>query len=78
MTFNDGADAGCVAGFLDVHSEVDSIHEDLNVGLGLQSAAHHTETHHWPSILHYECRDDRVERAFARCVDVGVPLLERK
>jgi hypothetical protein len=35
--------AGCVAGFLDVHSEVDDVGEHLHVALRLHVAAHHAE-----------------------------------
>src|SRR5215831_15883871 len=44
----------------------------LRVSLRLDRAAHHAETHHRPSLLRDERRDDRVKRPLARRDDVGM------
>ena len=44
----------------------------LRVSLRLDRAAHHAETHHRPSVLRDERRDDRVKRPLARRDDVGM------
>src|SRR5207237_4052346 len=67
-----------VAGFLNRHAEIDLVREDLNVTLRLHSAAHHAERFPWFAILHHESRNDRVERPFARRVNVRVAGLHRK
>src|SRR4029077_13738253 len=51
---------------LDVHAEVDRVHDDLYVAHRLIMRAHHAETHVTTSVAHGECRNDRMHRTFVR------------
>src|SRR4051794_13720908 len=72
------ADAWRVTGFLQVHPEVDQVHEDLHVALWLHAAPHHTEAQPRRAVPGDERRDDGLERPFARRVYVRMPVLQRE
>ena len=67
-----------IAGFLQVHAEVDEVHDDLHVTLRLHAAAHDAERQPGLAVLGDEGGNDGVERPLARRVDVGVAVLERE
>jgi hypothetical protein len=71
-------DARRVAGFLQVHAEVDQVDHDLHVALRLHRAAHHAEAEPRLAVFRHEGGNDRVERALARRVAVRAALLQHE
>ncbi len=67
-------DARRVAGFLEVHAEVDQVDQDLHLALGLGGAAHHPEGKPGLAVFGDEAGDDGVEGPLVRLVDVGMAL----
>ena len=65
-----------VAGFLHIHAEIDLVDEHLHVALRLHRAAHEAEGFPRRAVLQHEAGDNRLERALARRVDVGVARFE--
>ena len=55
-----------LAGLLEVHVEVDHVHDDLGVGLGLGRAAHDAEAGPGLQVARNEARNDGVVRPLAR------------
>src|SRR5689334_14845722 len=80
LTFGRGRtfvlDARRVAGFLQVHAEIDQVHHDLDVALRLHVAAHHTEADPRLAVLRDEGRNDRVERTLAGLERVRVTFFQ--
>ena len=74
----DVADARRIAGFLDVHAEVDDVGDDLRVGLRLVVAAHHAERHHRAPVLREHRRHQRVQRPLVRADLVRMTRLQRE
>ena len=68
------AKARRVAGLLQVHPEVDHVHEDLHVALRLHVSAHDTEAHERRAVLGDEGGNDGVEGTLARRIRVGPAL----
>ncbi len=66
-----------VAGFLDVHAEIDDVGQNLDMALRLHVAAHQPEGQERLAVLQDEAGDDGLERAFARRIDVGGRRIER-
>ena len=63
-----------VAGFLQVHAEVDQVYDDLHVPLRLHSTTHHAEGKPRLAVPGDESGNDGVERPLARRVDIGVAI----
>ncbi len=68
-----------VARFLQVHVEVDEVHDDLRMRLRLHRAAHHAEAEPRLAVLRDEGRDDGVEGPLARGIgiELAVPQIEQ-
>ena len=69
-------DSGSVAGFLNIHVEIDDVEQDLDVSLRLCGAAHDTEAEEGFAVFGNEGGNDGVEGAFSGCVGVGSSGLE--
>ena len=69
-------EAGLVAGLLGGHAEVDHVHEDLGVTLGLEVPAHDPEGQHRAALPGDEGRDDGVEGALAGLETVPMPGIQ--
>jgi hypothetical protein len=67
-------EAGCVAGRLDVHPEIDDVDENLRVPLGLHVSTHQPEREPGFAVFGHEARNDRVERPLMRLEAVGTRL----
>ncbi len=65
-----------VAGFLQVHAEVDEVHQNLHVPLRLHVAAHHAEAQPRLAVFRHEGRDDGVEGALAGLVDIKMAFFQ--
>ena len=73
-------DARRLAGFLNVHSEINQIDQHLRMALGLVITAHHAERHPRLAILHHERWNQRVQRPLmgTNLVRVGGPEREER
>lgn len=71
------AQAGLVACLLDGHSEVDDVHDDLGVSLGLEVSAHDPKGHNGVSVARHECGDDGMEGALVGLEAIAVIGIER-
>jgi hypothetical protein len=71
-------EAGCVAGRLDVHPEIDDVDENLRVPLGLHVSTHQPEREPGFAVFGHEARNDRVERPLMRLEAVGMRGIERE
>ena len=67
-----------VARLLQVHPEIEQIHEHLAMALRLHVAPHHAERHQRHAVLRHERGNDGVERPLARLQVVGMTFLERE
>ena len=65
-----------ITGLLDVHAEINHVHDYLRVAHGLEIAAHHAERHERLAVFGHKRRNDGLERTFARRVGVGVRGIE--
>src|SRR4029077_4122558 len=63
---------------LDVESIIHAIDDDLRLPLRLHVAAHHAERHPGLPVARGKSGNDRLERTLARCVDVGMSILQRE
>src|SRR2546423_11965372 len=70
--------AGGVAGFLQVHPEIDEIKNDLDMSLRLHLSAHHAKADEWLAIFCDERRNDRVKGSLVRRVAIQLAFLEVK
>src|SRR5438132_796388 len=67
-----------IAGFLQVHSEIDQVENDLDMTLRLHLPAHDAKAHEWLAIFCDEGRNDRMKWAFVRRVAVRLAFFEVK
>src|SRR5215831_6256452 len=67
-----------IARFLEVHTEIDQVCQNLDLTHRLHVSSHDSKRQPWFSIFHHEPRDDGMKWAFARRVDVWVARLHRK
>lgn len=65
-----------VAGFLEVHAEVDLVYEHLDMARRWHAAAHEAEGFPEPAVLQDETGDDGLKRAFAGRVEIGLAGFE--
>ena len=65
-----------VAGFLEVHAEVDLVYEHLDMARRWHAAAHEAEGFPGPAVLQDETGDDGLKRAFAGRVEIGLAGFE--
>ena len=65
-----------VAGFPEVHAEVDLVYEHLDRARRWHAAAHEAEGFPGPAVLQDETGDDGLKRAFAGRVDIGLAGFE--
>ena len=70
------AQARRIARLLEVHAEIDQVDQDLHMRLWLHRPTHNAETQPGLAVFGNECRDDGVERAFARLEAVGMALFK--
>lgn len=63
--------------FLNVETEIGNIRDELSVSLRLIKSAHDSETD-LHAVLFHECRNDCVQRSFARLQRVRMILFERE
>src|ERR1700680_3265367 len=71
-------DARRITGLLQIHAKIYQVDHDLHVPLWLHVAAHHTKAHPGLAVLGDEGRDDGVEWALPRRIDVCVARFERE
>lgn len=70
--------ARAVGRSLHVQPVIHAVHDDLCLSLRLHVAAQHAERDPRYAILRRKARNNGLERAFARRIDVRVPILERE
>src|SRR5437016_13786622 len=71
------APARRVARLLYVHAEIDDVGQHLYMALRLHVTAQQAKGHEWLAILHYETRNNGVERPLARRVHISRFGVER-
>src|SRR5207342_1462726 len=71
-------DAWRIAGFLQVHAEVDQVHQDLRMALRLHRTAHHAEAQPRLAVVGDERGNDGVERTLARCEGIRMAFLQHE
>ena len=69
-------DSRGITRFLQVHSEVDHVDDDLSVRLGLGRPTHHPKAHVGLPVPGHEGRDDGVKRPLVGFVGIELPLLQ--
>ena len=67
-----------VQSLLGIHVEVDHVHDNLHMALGLHVAAHDAERSDRPVVLHQKARDDRVVGALAGHQAIDVVRIQRE
>src|SRR5512133_668773 len=71
-------DPRSIAGFLEIHLEIQKVHNNLNMSLWLHVTTHDAKADQWFAVFCDKSRDYCMKRPFPGCIHIIMTFLQRE